>query len=178
MNNGEISEGRKLTYYLGLVLLLAGILTCVISFASLVGGCGDRSFSGEYNTFHLPGGVRIQETNDVFSSRVPAGFLAFFGGMVMMMGGSALMYVGRSGVAGSGLVLSPKDAREDLKPWSKMTGGMMQDALEETTLLRPKPVEEDFDTTLRKLHQLYKDGILSESEYQSQKQAILKKISS
>jgi hypothetical protein len=40
--------------------------------------------------------------------------------------------VGLKGSAGSGIILSPNKAREDLKPWSKMAGGMFKDAMGET----------------------------------------------
>ena len=178
MNNGEISDGRKTTYYCGLGLVICGVLLFVVSFASVIGGCGAQRFQGENNSFLLPGGVRIQEFDQraSFSFSLPLGFLGGFAGMVMIVGGAFLMNIGRRGVAGSGLVLDPKGAREDLKPWNKATGGMIQDALEETTLVAPKEAPNDFDVTLRKLHQLYKDGILSEAEYSRQKEAVLKKM--
>ena len=39
--------------------------------------------------------------------------------------------VGARGVAGSGLTLDPERAREDLKPYSHLAGGMISDALGE-----------------------------------------------
>ncbi len=41
------------------------------------------------------------------------------------------MNVGARGAAGSGLVLNPEGARKDLEPWSRMAGGVAQDALSE-----------------------------------------------
>ena len=38
------------------------------------------------------------------------------------------------GTAGSGLVLDPEKAREDLKPWTGMAGGMVKDVLDEADI--------------------------------------------
>jgi hypothetical protein len=35
------------------------------------------------------------------------------------------------GKAGSGLVLDPQQAREDVEPWSRMQGGVIKDTLDE-----------------------------------------------
>ena len=51
--------------------------------------------------------------------------------MVLMMVGHLVARVGARGVAGSGLILDPAQARKDLAPYSKMAGGMAKDALEE-----------------------------------------------
>ena len=37
-------------------------------------------------------------------------------------------------MAGSGVMLDPKKAREDLKPYSHMTGGMISDTLDKANL--------------------------------------------
>jgi ribosomal protein L40E len=42
------------------------------------------------------------------------------------------MGVGQRGLAGSGIVLDPNQARDDLKPWSQMAGGMLDDALSQS----------------------------------------------
>ncbi len=41
------------------------------------------------------------------------------------------MAFGRAGLAGSGFLLNPQQARTDLEPFNRSTGGMIQDALEE-----------------------------------------------
>lgn len=59
-----------------------------------------------------------------------------FGGMVMLVLGGVMMGIGARGWAGSGLILDPEKAREDLKPWSRMAGGMTQDALSEVEVVK------------------------------------------
>jgi hypothetical protein len=56
--------------------------------------------------------------------------------MGLMVVGGILMSVGARGAAGSGLVLDPSRARQDLEPWSRMGGGMVQDALSEVNVVR------------------------------------------
>ena len=55
-----------------------------------------------------------------------------FIGMGLVFVGGILMGVGRRGLAGSGIVLDPNQARDDLKPWSQMAGGMLDDALSQS----------------------------------------------
>lgn len=53
-------------------------------------------------------------------------------GMGLMALGGILMSIGAQGLAGSGIILDPDKAREDLKPWSHMAGGMLDDALSQS----------------------------------------------
>ena len=52
-------------------------------------------------------------------------------GIVLIAIGKFISRIGMAGVAGSGLVLNPNQAKEDLKPWTKMAGGMIDDAMSE-----------------------------------------------
>ena len=54
-----------------------------------------------------------------------------FAGIGLIIVGSAVGRVGARGLAGSGTVLDPERAREDLEPYSRLVGGMVKDALEE-----------------------------------------------
>ena len=54
-----------------------------------------------------------------------------FGGVALMVAGGALSAVGARGLAGSGVVLDPAQARQDLEPYSRMAGGMLKDAADE-----------------------------------------------
>ena len=161
MSNPQISESRQTLYYLGLIMAIVGGIVCIVSFGSLLLSSG--SFPGPN-----PGGL-------------PGGFIGFFIGMVGTMIGGILMRLGKMGVAGSGVILDPNQARKDVFPWSKMAGGVLKDVLDESGIREktssPAPEEkEDFETTLRKLHQLHADGILSDAEYADRKKAILEKI--
>lgn len=53
------------------------------------------------------------------------------GGMLLMMAGAYMRQVGARGAAGSGLILDPEKAREDLKPWAHTAGGLVKDALDQ-----------------------------------------------
>ena len=46
--------------------------------------------------------------------------------------------------AGSGVVLDPEKARKDVEPWSRMGGGVVQDALSEIEVV--KKIEDRFDS--------------------------------
>jgi hypothetical protein len=51
--------------------------------------------------------------------------------MALLLVGGILRGIGARGLAGSGVVLDPHKAREELEPYSRMTGGMVKDALDE-----------------------------------------------
>lgn len=50
-------------------------------------------------------------------------------GFALMVTGGILMSIGRAGLRGSGLILDPQGARQDLKPWNQAAGGMVEDAI-------------------------------------------------
>ena len=50
-------------------------------------------------------------------------------GMVLIIAGSLIMTIGAKGAAGSGLLLDPEKAREDLKPFSESKGKMINDMI-------------------------------------------------
>ena len=51
--------------------------------------------------------------------------------MALMVIGGVIHRIGARGIAGSGIVLDPEKAREELELSSRMAGGMIKDALEE-----------------------------------------------
>lgn len=73
---------------------------------------------------------------DNFNERASSEMFRAFGGMALLVIGSVLMGIGRKGLAGSGIVLDPEKARDDVEPWSRMSGGMMNDALSEVDLVQ------------------------------------------
>jgi hypothetical protein len=107
------------------------------------------------------------------------------GGFIMMIGGGALCTLAIGGAAGSLLSLDPEQARKDLEPSARLSGGLQKDALDEMGVNIPHIVEsltkrttasgETFADRLRGLHALYKEGILSEEEYLREKQELLDK---
>ena len=105
----QISTRRKVLYYGGGLLMIAGI----------------GSFM-----FHVGWGIGGFK-NPEFNERMPAVILT---SMAIAMVGGFLNEIGKRGLAGSGLILNPDRARKDLKPYSKMAGGMLEDALENRDL--------------------------------------------
>ena len=100
----SISSERKATYYVGQGLTVVGLL-CFFSFFFML---TDRSgFGPSQSAFVVP-----------------------FLGIVLISAGRMIANVGARGLAGSGVLLDPKQAREDLKPYSAMAGDMVNDALE------------------------------------------------
>ncbi len=106
----EISPERKTMYYLGTGLLVVGGLLFLSVFVSFFSRFGDfRNFE----------------------SRASSDFTRAFAGMILAGLGAGIRSVAARGLAGSGVILSPEDAREDLEPYSRMAGGMLRDALDE-----------------------------------------------
>jgi hypothetical protein len=54
--------------------------------------------------------------------------------MVLLVVGQLVRRVGARGLAGSGVLLDPQKARDDLEPYSRMAGGMVKDALDEADI--------------------------------------------
>jgi hypothetical protein len=113
----QISEGRKTIYYVGMALAAVGGIMFACPFLGvacfLIGRVSSSPFQSDFPTF-LPVTFGI-------------GFVGFF----LLAGGMMLANVGRAGLAGSGVILDPEKAREDLKPWNKMAGEMVNDTLSE-----------------------------------------------
>lgn len=157
MANREVSEGRKAIYVLGQIISALGLLSFGSVFVTAV--------------------MNVGNFND-FDGQMHSSALRAFGGIALLMTGGVLMGIGRAGLAGSGMVLDPQRAREDLEPWSRMAGAMVKDTLDEAgiSLGGSTRDEPDFADRLRKLHALKEEGILTEEEYQREKAEILERI--
>jgi hypothetical protein len=155
MAKKKISQERKAVYYFGMFLIIIGFLTFGSLFLSAAMDSGDHSnFEDQDRSMALRGII----------------------GMGMMIFGGVLMGIGSRGLAGSGVILDPEKAREDIEPWSRMAGGVIKDAIDETDLFKKdKPGNGDlpFDEKLRRLHKLYEDGLIDEQEYKREKKEIL-----
>ena len=153
----QISPERKGLYYLGMALTVIGILTFV-SGMFVASSPSISPFGGGF---------------DVGRSMMTRALT----GMGLCVVGQILMNLGKIGAAGSGLILDPEKACQDVEPWSRMGGGMIKDALDEAGVdlgKRPGAVTGiPFDEQLRRLHKLHEDGILSAEEYQAKKKEIL-----
>ncbi len=109
----QISTERKTAYYLGTGIALLGLLLFLSVFVTAALNFGNF---------------------DHFEAQVRSFGLRAFGGIVLLFVGSAIRNVGARGLAGSGVLLDPEQAREDLKPFSHMTGGMISDTLDKANL--------------------------------------------
>ncbi len=161
----EISPDRKSLYTLGMVVSGAGFLLFLSVFVTSF-----LSF-GDFTDFH--------------NRMTSFGFRAL-GGVLLLIMGTKLRMLAAHGPAGSGLVLDPEQARRDMEPWSRMSGGMTKDALDEMGVDVPRIVDalsggsstadaaaETFEQRLRSLHALHKDGLLTDEEYRREKQELL-----
>lgn len=111
--SGKISSERQLAYYAGAALMVIGGLLFFSVFISGIMSFGDF-------------------TN--FTGRARSGGLRAFTGMALLIVGQSIRVMGARGLAGSGVVLNPEQAREELEPYSRMAGGMVKDALDQANI--------------------------------------------
>jgi hypothetical protein len=114
MAKRDISKDRQAVYYLGTIVMVIGVLMFLSVFIS-----GAANF-GNF---------------DNFEGRAQSEMIRAIAGMVLVAIGGGLKSVGSRGLAGSGVILDPEQSREDLEPWSRMTGGMVKDAADEAGLV-------------------------------------------
>jgi hypothetical protein len=53
---------------------------------------------------------------------------------LLLFGGGVVRFIGGAGLAGSGAILDPEQARRDLEPYSRQVGGMLKDTLDEADI--------------------------------------------
>ncbi len=143
----EISEGRQLLYYAGMGLSLIGVLLFLSVFVAAAQGPSKPrpvvwvspgmeedypQFCGVLGT-PCDAEVRVGSNNAAPSLNSPPRPQSLFGraifGFGLMFVGGILMNLGRAGLRGSGAILDPHGARDDLKPWNQARGGMLDDTL-------------------------------------------------
>jgi polyferredoxin len=113
-NNRTLPPERKAAYYVGMALVVIGFLTFGSVFVSAALSFGD------------------------FSNFVDTGrsmFLRAVIGMGMIIAGGIVSSIGSKGLHGSGVLIDPQRQRQDMEPWSRMQGGMVDDALSEVKML-------------------------------------------
>jgi hypothetical protein len=106
----DLSDGRKAAYYVGNAVSVIGLLLFLSVFLTFAMHFGD------FSNFEA----------DARSSMFRA-----ISGIVLVAVGQVIARVGRSGMAGSGVLLDPQKSRRDLEPWNRATGGMVADTLDE-----------------------------------------------
>lgn len=106
----DVSPGRQGAYYIGGAMMVVGFLSFFSVFVT-----GAMNF-GDFTNFE---------------SRTRSESMRAVIGMALIVVGGVVRRIGRSGAAGSGLVLDPRQARKDLEPFARQHGGMLKDALDE-----------------------------------------------
>jgi hypothetical protein len=114
----QIPPQRKALYYGGMALIGIGVLLFLSTFVTFLANFGNFDNVDNFNAQAKSEGFRA------------------LGGMLLMIIGGFMANVGAKGWAGSGLVLDPEKGREDLEPWSRMGGGIVQDALSEVEVVK------------------------------------------
>lgn len=109
----NVSDRRKSLYMLGNVLSVVGFVTFFSVFVT-----GAMNF-GDFSNFEADS-----------RSSIFRGVL----GMALIIVGGVVRTVGARGLAGSGAVLDPEQARKDLEPFSRQAGGMAKDFLDEADI--------------------------------------------
>jgi len=106
----QISENRKAAFYIGMGLMAVGFISFFSVFVTFIFNFGD--FSN-------------------FESDTKSSMIRAFGGVALISVGGLLRGIGARGLAGSGTILDPEQAKEELEPYSRAAGGMAKDFLEE-----------------------------------------------
>ena len=104
----KLSKERKITYYLGMGMVALGFILFISVFFSFA-----RFMN---NPQQLIGGGGPSFMNAII-------------GMSLIIAGSVVKNIGAKGAAGSGLLLDPEKARQDLRPFSEAAGGIINDAI-------------------------------------------------
>ena len=103
-----ISPMRKALFYGGMALTAVGLLLFLSVFFSAA-----TSF-GNFPAFDMGSGFMLRGTI----------------GIILFIAGGFVRNIGARGLAGSGMVLDPLKAREDLSPYTGAAGGMARDAVD------------------------------------------------
>lgn len=109
----NISEERQMAYYIGGGLMVIGGLLFFSVF--ITGAMNFGNFSN-------------------FEARAQSSMFRALGGMALLFIGGIVRGIGAKGLAGSGVVLDPNKARDELEPYSRMAGGMVKDAMDEADI--------------------------------------------
>jgi len=122
----KISNERKALYYIGMGMMIIGVILFLSTFVV--------AFMG--NPFEMMASGRNPMGNSII-------------GFIMIFIGGIVMNIGARGAAGSGLILDPDKAREDLNPYASAAGRLINDALDEVDVLKKDGRGEDAEEVIR-----------------------------
>lgn len=115
----NISEERKVSYYLGFIFIVFGLILFISTFFTHTSNINQIQNSDGFSTIYPV---------------APNNMIKAISGMILIFIGVILQNVGRKGLAGSGIILDTEQERKDLEPINRMMGGQLNDFLEETHL--------------------------------------------
>ena len=105
----KISPQRRGLYYGGMALTALGFVMFIAVFISMAASFGNF---------------------DPMQGNPAGSFVWAAAGVVLIVIGGLMKRVGARGLAGSGVMLDPEKARDDLAPYTQALGGMARDAAE------------------------------------------------
>ena len=120
----SIPERRRKLFYGGMAVVAVGLLLFCSPFVAAVSEM-DRGPTAAPFDFRA-----FDQSMHEEAVRMKKSFSLGFLGFVLFVGGGIMMSIGRHGAAGSGFVLDPRRAREELKPFARQAGGMVKDAMD------------------------------------------------
>lgn len=121
----QISSRRKLVFYAGRLITLVGLVFLLSIF--FVGPFLLRTPSATEL-----GGNGLTEVGRKTVDVILRGLIGFF----LIPIGIAIASFAKAGIAGSGMVLDPDQAREDVRPWSEMEGKILDDKLSQVGIVK------------------------------------------
>jgi len=103
----KITTERKITYYIGIGMIVLGFILFISVFFQVSSLMNDP--------------LRGLDSQPPFSNSML--------GMILIIAGGIVTNIGAKGAAGSGILLDPEKAREDLKPFNEAKGEMINDVI-------------------------------------------------
>lgn len=126
----DISPERQIAYIVGGVISAIGVILFLSNFVFTATDSGGPVGGG--NSDGIEGLIALSE----FQNRGQMMAARAVGGIFLTVIGGVVRQIAKSGIAGSGIVLDPEQTRKDMEPWSRMKGGMLQDAMEEVEVIQ------------------------------------------
>ena len=102
----KLSNERKVTYYIGIGMMVFGFILFISVFFQVANLMRDPFTTNKLPSF----------TNPII-------------GFILIAIGRIVSRIGAKGAAGSGMILDPDKAREDLKPFNEVKGQMLNDVI-------------------------------------------------
>ena len=156
-----ISPERKASYYVGMAVGVVGFLMFLSPFVAIIGGT-ERSNPGMTNCqlngvpvpcSDLPIGPRMPQSGGPVGAPdfgvIFTSFGTAFVGFLLIIVSRFLTRVGQAGLAGSGVILDPEGARQDLQPWNEAKGRMINDAVSQIDVVKNIAAHEEAEMVVK-----------------------------